>query len=77
MCIVRFSLSGGPVHGTRSGVTVLYSVEGPHVERALVPLFYILCAWNALWCHSVIFSVCEGYASGTRSSVIVLHFLRV
>ena len=41
----------------------------PHVERALVLLCYIFCAWNALWRYCAIFS-----AHGTRSGVIMLYF---
>ena len=49
-------------------------VEGLCMERALKLLCYICRAWNPLWHYCVIFSVCGGPVSGTRSGVIVLYF---
>ena len=78
LCVIFFRF-----RGMRSGI--LY-YNFPHVEHSLVLLCSIFCEWNALWRYCVIFfHACSALwrycvifsACGTRSSVIVLYFLRV
>ena len=47
------------------------------MEHALDLLCYIFRTWSSLCSYCVMFSSCGGTAHGTRSGVIVLHFLRV